>query len=1180
MIYTVVCTDINDYVNWQCELLEYSWSRINQPGELIRLVACDDAAELPEHRHASVYRTRPSNVHPISGDVYVCYNRLFSLQQWLEREDVQGTILIVDSDVVFRSPIKTIAASGEPIAQPWVDYGVSSEFRLAIENASADVNVDALQQVTWPALIDAQDLRSLLPRWIEATVSIREQIKRQESDMFGFLAAAQELRLEFKPETTTAFMPWPDHTVADAPIIHYCQEVKDGRGKKLWSKFDYQPWQRVNCASSAALPYCVDLLEIVDEYSRIKSFEPTHRSDTIFIAIASYCEPELVDTINSCLNKARFPENLRFGICHQYDNTDQLTNENCLDQFSQDARIRYVTYDYQESQGGCWARNIAQQLYDGETYTLQIDAHTHMIESWDTLLIEMIQSLPSSKPLITQFPPLYSIEEDGYNYFCLEDLSQVNTGVAREWAGEGWLVHTQVPIAEHNIFPRRTRLLSGAFVFTTGEWNQVVMQDPKHFYTGEEFALAVRSYTHGYDLFDPNQIVAWHRLHPQANRKFWSDNSQSETNTKHSQGVDQLNTLLNGDSGGELGRFGLGSERTLEDYAVFSGIDCINKTVTEEAQLGIPPEIGTEKITNDDLPMAEPNLVQNEELIDVTLYLEKRDPLLLTCYESTPVLMNLFQGLRQKTTSPNDVIYLNLGEHGSEQIYFKQRQMLSIETNPPLSDAFFEQYIAQSAALENSIKLDSNNSLQAGDIAASSVKFTDEWKIWIWKNVERGSSKDDIFKQLIQHGFPWHAVRAELDHEPTLSLDQIITTPEEAKAERAYVANPAAKRIDTEKLEIYSVENFLNGDECQQLIDLIASNLQRSTVIDVTGADKSDHRTSSSCFFDLGDSRNTLAAEVSRRISSFIGINPTYSEPIQAQFYRPGEEYKPHVDWVAPDDAGYQLSLGEGGQRTWSVLVYLNSVQEGGQTLFPNAELSVRPELGKLVYWNNSTPDGELNRDTLHQSCPVVEGEKVVLTLWYRSKGIGPMYQRPSHELIPRYTIDGIRKCSIPSKLFSALSQFYSSATDADERNEFVEGGFLQNSESAVPSTMLDLPEDFKLLIRSELQTVCEEWSGQALELTSIYGIREYTRGTSLKMHTDVTQTHIISVILNVAQKADEGWPLMVDDHMFRRHAIDLQPGEMLLYEGARLAHGRPQAFTGDSYANVFVHFCPIDFSK
>ena len=39
-----------------------------------------------------------------------------------------------------------------------------------------------------------------------------------------------------------------------------------------------------------------------------------------------------------------------------------------------------------------------------------------------------------------------------------------------------------------------------------------------------------------------------------------------------------------------------------------------------------------------------------------------------------------------------------------------------------------------------------------------------------------------------------------------------------------------------------------------------------------------------------------------------------------------------------------------------------------------------------------------------------------------------------------------------------------------------------------------------------------------------------------------------------------------------------MQPGELVLYEGAWLRHGRPMRFKGDSFANVFSHFAPPDW--
>ena len=92
-----------------------------------------------------------------------------------------------------------------------------------------------------------------------------------------------------------------------------------------------------------------------------------------------------------------------------------------------------------------------------------------------------------------------------------------------------------------------------------------------------------------------------------------------------------------------------------------------------------------------------------------------------------------------------------------------------------------------------------------------------------------------------------------------------------------------------------------------------------------------------------------------------------------------------------------------------------------------------------------------------------------------------------------------------------------------------------------------------------------------------MYGIRRYNTGSWLATHLDRIDTHVISVIINVAQAGLKpgGWPLVIGDHQGETHRISLSPGEMLLYESARLPHGRPDTFTGKYFDNIFVHFKP-----
>ena len=121
--------------------------------------------------------------------------------------------------------------------------------------------------------------------------------------------------------------------------------------------------------------------------------------NTIFIQIASYRDPQLLPTIKSILENAKYPKNLRFGICRQYHPEDGFDS---LDEYKDDNRFRVIDVLYSESKGVCWARNQVQQLYKNEKYTLQIDSHMRFEKNWDDVLIKMLKELQKdgyNKPL-------------------------------------------------------------------------------------------------------------------------------------------------------------------------------------------------------------------------------------------------------------------------------------------------------------------------------------------------------------------------------------------------------------------------------------------------------------------------------------------------------------------------------------------------------------------------------------------------------------------------------------------------------------------------------------------------------------------------------------------------------------------------------------------------------------
>lgn len=330
-------------------------------------------------------------------------------------------------------------------------------------------------------------------------------------------------------------------------------------------------------------------------------------NEEIFVAIAAYREPELRLTIESCIENATYPERLRFGVCLQYElDGPPETQPDCLDGL--DAEIRLVSYDWNESKGGCWARHKTQALYGGEGFTLQIDSHTRMAAGWDADLIKMMHTFPSDKPLITGQLPMYDLV-DGSPVFDFDGSSSgaVRVTVVAEWSSEGWIHHPSRVVPTETAVPRPTRILSGMFVFTTGAWNVEVRQDPDHLYSGEEFALTVRSFTWGYDLFNPSHVVAWTRHHPNGNKKFISHHDKEEVRRRHDRAIQRLRVLLRGDPEQILTPYSLGPHRTVDAFSTWSGLNCRTYQFEDDAATGVAPTVarpGSPRLTPPAIPVS------------------------------------------------------------------------------------------------------------------------------------------------------------------------------------------------------------------------------------------------------------------------------------------------------------------------------------------------------------------------------------------------------------------------------------------------------------------------------------------------------------------------------------------------------------------------------------------------
>lgn len=130
-------------------------------------------------------------------------------------------------------------------------------------------------------------------------------------------------------------------------------------------------------------------------------------SDTIFVAIPSYRDPECRHTVDDLLRKARHPSRIRIGICLQDDDQDDTTQYLESKYPPDQVRIKWV--DYRDAAGPCVARSEVQKLWENEQFYLQIDSHMRFREGWDSFLIDQLAKCASAKPILTTYPLGYML---------------------------------------------------------------------------------------------------------------------------------------------------------------------------------------------------------------------------------------------------------------------------------------------------------------------------------------------------------------------------------------------------------------------------------------------------------------------------------------------------------------------------------------------------------------------------------------------------------------------------------------------------------------------------------------------------------------------------------------------------------------------------------------------------
>ncbi|SDR31773.1 prolyl 4-hydroxylase [Paraburkholderia fungorum] len=285
------------------------------------------------------------------------------------------------------------------------------------------------------------------------------------------------------------------------------------------------------------------------------------------------------------------------------------------------------------------------------------------------------------------------------------------------------------------------------------------------------------------------------------------------------------------------------------------------------------------------------------------------------------------------------------------------------------------------------------------------------WEEWLSSNVTRGCSPESMIESMVGAGFSANAasvaVHNAFGRDPADAVSASVSAMNATEAVLAeavpqtyqYDDPPVARGnvirahdrdvrvlMRCERPQVIVFADVLSAQECDEMIERSRHRLKRSTTVNpATGKeDVIRNRTSEGIWYQRGE--DEFIEKLDRRIAALMNWPVENGEGLQILHYGTTGEYRPHFDYFPPDQPGSAVHTAQGGQRVATLVIYLNDVPDGGETIFPEAGMSVAANKGGAVYFRYLNGQRQLDPLTLHGGAPVLDGDKWIMTKWMRER--------------------------------------------------------------------------------------------------------------------------------------------------------------------------------------------------
>lgn len=306
----------------------------------------------------------------------------------------------------------------------------------------------------------------------------------------------------------------------------------------------------------------------------------------IFVSIASYRDPETPATLRDLFAKAAHPERIFAGVLWQAVPGE---DDDCMAVPASVpfVNVRGIQVHPCESMGACWARHrILTELRGDEEFVLQIDSHMRFVPGWDDHLLAMWALCNSPKAVLSTYPIPYTPPDNlGAPSFAILTAKAFNhRGVLM------FLARAQ----DYSLRPSKplpNPFISAGFLFAPAAAFEEVPYDANLYFIGEEVSLAARLWTHGWDVYTPNEVVLYHFYGRTTERPtHWADNPNWKNRDEDS--LSRIRHLLGMEVSTDpkvianLAQFGLGTVRTLAEYECYADVDLRRQVIGPAAHCG------------------------------------------------------------------------------------------------------------------------------------------------------------------------------------------------------------------------------------------------------------------------------------------------------------------------------------------------------------------------------------------------------------------------------------------------------------------------------------------------------------------------------------------------------------------------------------------------------------------